>query len=96
MPVSYNEWLRYVLRAEGVDQSTLVNRSGLSAQRVTELTTMGGPSPSSGEIDKIASALNIAKPNMDRSLKAMQVYNDLKSFKNDCGGACCPWNAPID
>lgn len=96
MPVSYNEWLRYVLRAEGVDQNTLVHRSGLSAQRLSELAAPTGPMPAQNEIDKIAAALNIPKANMDRSLKAMQVYNDLKSFKNDCGGACCPWNAPID
>lgn len=96
MPVSYNEWLRYVLRAEGVDQNTLVHKSGLTATRVSELAMMNGPAPTATEIDKIAGALNIPKANMDRSLKAMQVYNDLKSFKNDCGGACCPWNAPID
>ena len=96
MPVSYNEWLRYVLRAEGVDRDTLVHRSGLPEARVTELTAPNGPQPSSMEIDKIAGALNIDKRNMDRSLRAMQVYNDLKSFKNDCGGACCPWNAPVD
>ncbi len=96
MPVSYNEWLRYVLRAEGVDQNTLIQRSGLAAQRISELAAASGPMPAPAEIDKIAAALNIPKANMDRSLKAMQVYNDLKSFKNDCGGACCPWNAPID
>ena len=96
MPVSYNDWLRYVLRAEGVDQQTLTRRSGLSANRVEELTTKGGPTPTQPEIDQIASALNIPKVNMDRSLRAMQVYDDLKSFKNDCAGACCPWNAPVD
>ncbi len=96
MPVSYNEWLRYVLRAEDVDQDTLVRRSGLSAQRVAELTSKDGPRPTSGEIDRIAAALNIKKKNMDRSLQAMQVYDSLKTFKDDCAGACCPWNAPVD
>ena len=96
MPVKYNAWLKYVLRAEGVDQQTLVRRSGISAQRVEELTNPSGPDPNSDEIDRIAEALNIPKVNMDRSLRAMQVYDDLKTFKNDCGGACCPWNAPID
>jgi transcriptional regulator with XRE-family HTH domain len=96
MPVKYNAWLKYVLRAEGVDQPTLVRRSGVSAQRIEELTNPNGPDPSGDEIDRIAEALNIPKVNMDRSLRAMQVYDDLKTFKNDCGGACCPWNAPID
>ncbi len=96
MPVKYNDWLKYVLRAEGVDKPTLIQRSGLTAQRVEELTNPTGGGPNQQEIDKIAAALNIPKQNMDRSLKAMQVYDDLKTFKNDCGGACCPWNAPID
>ncbi len=96
MPVSYNEWLRYVLRAEGVEKDELVRHSGLSAQRVDQLTNPTGPTPTTEEIDRIASALNIPKQNMDRSLHAMQVYNNLKEFKNDCGGACCPWNAPVD
>ncbi len=96
MPVSYNEWLRYVLRAEGVDNKSLAEYSGLAKQRVDQLTTANGGAPTATEIDQIAAALNIPKSNMDRSLRAMQVYNDLKSFKNDCGGACCPWNAPVD
>ncbi len=96
MPVSYNEWLRYVLRAEGVDKPTITQLTGLSNHRIDELTNPTGPAPTSSEIDRIAAALNIPKVNMDRSLKAMQVYNDLKSFKDDCAGACCPWNAPID
>ncbi len=96
MPVSYNEWLRYVLRAEGVDKPTLTQLSGISSDRVEELTRAGGPTPSPMEIDQIAAALNIKKANMDRSLQAMQVYDNLKQFKDDCAGACCPWNAPID
>ncbi|MGE5139506.1 MAG: helix-turn-helix domain-containing protein, partial [Rudaea sp.] len=83
MPVSYNEWLRYVLRAEGVDKPTLSHLSGLSSNRLEELTNPTGPVPSTSEIDKIASALNIPKANMDRSLKAMQVYDNLKAFKED-------------
>ncbi len=96
MPVSYNEWLRYVLRAEGVDKQSLAQHAGLSTERVDQLTTPNGSPPTPTEIDRIAGALNIPKVNMDRSLRAMQVYNDLKTFKNDCGGACCPWNAPVD
>ncbi len=96
MAVKYGDWLKYVLRAEGVETDMVARRSGLSIQRMQELEQSSGMAPAQTEIDKIAEALNIAKPNMDRSLKAMQVYNDLKSFKNDCGGACCPWNAPID
>ncbi len=96
MPVSYNEWLRYVLRAEGVEKDALAKHSGLSAQRVDQLTTANGGNPTQDEIDRIAGALNIPKQNMDRSLRAMQVYNNLRDFKNDCGGACCPWNAPVD
>ncbi len=96
MPVSYNEWLRYVLRAEGVDKADLARHSGLSAQRVDQLTATNGTGPTREEIDRIAAALNIPKVNMDRSLRAMQVYDNLKDFKNDCAGACCPWNAPVD
>ncbi len=96
MPVSYGEWLNYVLRAEGVSKDQLARLTGLSAEHIGQLATKGAPTPPPAEVDQIAVALNITKPNMDRSLKAMQVYNDFKSLKNDCGGACCPWNAPID
>ncbi len=96
MPVSYNEWLRYVLRAEGVEKENLAHHASLTAQRVDQLTTLNGPAPSQQEIDRIAAALNIPKVNMDRSLRAMQVYDNLRDFKNDCAGACCPWNAPVD
>ena len=96
MPVSYGEWLNYVLRAEGVDKDQLSRHTGMSVEHISQLATKGAPQPPEAEIDRIAAALNISKANMDRSLRAMQVYNDLKSLKNDCGGACCPWNAPVD
>lgn len=96
MPVKYGDWFKYVLRAEGVDEDSIARHTGLGDARVHELATNAGAPPNPEEIGKIAGALNITKSNMDRSLKAMQVYDDLKTFKNDCGGACCPWNAPID
>ena len=96
MPISYGEWLAYVLRAEGVSKDQLARLTGLSEEHVGQLAAKGAPTPSETEVDQIAVALNITKVNMDRSLRAMQVYNDFKSFKSDCGGACCPWNAPID
>ena len=96
MPVSYGEWLGYVLRAEGVEKEQLARLTGMSEDHVSQLATKNGPAPTTAEIDKIADALNIDHRNMQRSLHAMQVYNDLKSLKNDCGGACCPWNAPVD
>jgi hypothetical protein len=48
------------------------------------------------EIDAIAKALDIPPGNMDKSLKAMQTYDRIADFKDECAGACCPWNAPVD
>ncbi len=94
MAVKYGDWLKYVMRAEGVKEDQLVRKSGLSAQQIDQFIA-NQQEPSRSEIDQIATAMNISKRNMDKSLEAMQVY-DKVPFRDACSGGCCPWNAPVD
>ncbi len=95
MPVKYGDWLRYVMRAEGARADHIVEESGLTSGRVEELMASRGAEPTRDEIDRIARALEIPPQNMERSLKAMQTYDRIADFGNECQWACCPWNAPI-
>ncbi len=96
MPVKYGDWLVYVMQAEGAKPDHIVNESGLSAERVSELMLSRGATPTRQEIDLVAQALEIPPQNMERSLRAMQTYDRIADFGNECQWACCPWNAPID